>query len=66
MKRMGTKGSKFGAGKGAREEVLPSRFAMQTLTKGDAGKRTMNNYAKETPGVGNGSPSVLDMDRDGV
>lgn len=36
-------------GKGASEEVLPSRHAVQTLTKGDPMQRTMQNYAKMTP-----------------
>lgn len=36
-------------GKGATQQTLPSRHAMQTLTQGDPGQRTMNNYAKATP-----------------
>ncbi len=36
-------------GKGASEQVLPSRHALQTLTQGDPLQRTMNNYAKATP-----------------
>lgn len=36
-------------GKGASEEILPSRHAVQTLTKGDPVQRSMQNYAKETP-----------------
>lgn len=37
------------AGKGAVEQTLPDRHALQTLTQGDPGSRTMNNYAKATP-----------------
>lgn len=34
-------------GKGSKLECLPSRFAMQTVTKGDTTERAMNNYAKK-------------------
>ena len=37
------------AGKGSQEQVLPSRSALSTLTSGNVGDRTMNNYAKATP-----------------
>lgn len=37
------------AGKGATEQVLPSRSALSTLTSGDPMQRTMQNYAKSTP-----------------
>jgi len=37
------------AGKGATEQTLPSRHALNTLTQGDPGQRTMQNYAKATP-----------------
>lgn len=36
-------------GKGAVEQTLPSRSALSTLTSGDPGARTMNDYAKATP-----------------
>lgn len=36
-------------GKGASEQVLPSRHALNTLTQGDPMQRTINNYAKATP-----------------
>jgi hypothetical protein len=36
-------------GKGATEQHLPSRDAMDTLTSPLTGGRTMNNYAKSTP-----------------
>lgn len=36
-------------GKGAVEQTLPSRSALSTLTQGDPGQRTMNDYAKATP-----------------
>ncbi len=37
------------AGKGSRSQRLPSRHALNTLTGGDVGARTMQNYAKATP-----------------
>lgn len=37
------------AGKGSRSQRLPSRHALNTLTSGDVGARTMQNYAKATP-----------------
>jgi len=36
-------------GKGASEEVLPSRSALNSLTQGDPLQRTIGNYAKATP-----------------
>ena len=36
-------------GKGSQSQVLPSRHALSTLTQGNVGDRTMNNYAKSTP-----------------
>lgn len=47
-------------GKGATEQRLPGRSAVNTLTKGDPFQRTINNYAKQTPGLGDQSPSILD------
>lgn len=46
-----TKGGRVNlhSGKGASEEVLPSRLALATLTEGDPGRRTMQDYAKATP-----------------
>lgn len=46
-------------GKGSQEEDLPSRFALTQLTKGDPLQRTMNNYAKATPGIDEGMPGVF-------
>jgi hypothetical protein len=40
------------AGKGASEQQLPSRSAMQTLTSGDPAARTMQDYTKATPTIG--------------
>ena len=48
-------------GKGATEQALPNRRALNTLTKGDPAQRTINNYAKETPGLGMPSPTMLDF-----
>lgn len=54
----GVKGAYNCVGKCSQEQTLPSRFAMQTLTKGDPSQRSMNNYANKTPGVGDASPSI--------
>ena len=45
-------------GKGAVEQTLPSPAAMSTLTQGDPGQRTMNNYAKATPMPGPSAPAA--------
>lgn len=58
MKKM-PKGVTHHASKSTGQQMLPHRHAMNTLTKGDPMQRTMNNYAQETPGVGNESPSVI-------
>jgi hypothetical protein len=50
-------------GKGATEQVLPSRHAMQTLTQGDPGQRSMNDYAKATPMA---SPTAAAPDINGL
>jgi len=49
--------------KQAKSEMLPSRMARTSLTKGDPMQRTMNNYAKKTPsGAGAlGLPSMMFM-----
>jgi hypothetical protein len=38
-------------GKGASQERLPSRGAVNTLVGSDTAPRSMNNYAKETPNL---------------
>jgi hypothetical protein len=48
-------------GKGGGSEMLPSRHALASLTKGDPMQRTMSNYAKDTPGVGSESPDIFSM-----
>lgn len=48
------------AGKGASEQQLPSRSAMQTLTAGDPATRTMQDYAKVTPNMGAPGPAPDD------
>lgn len=53
------KGMTKHAGKGGGQQMLPNRHAMNTLTKGDPMQRTMNNYAQETPGPADSSPSVI-------
>ncbi len=53
-------------GKGAVEQSLPSRGAMNTLTQGDPGQRTFNNYAKATPGPEASTPDIQGLnDNDG-
>jgi hypothetical protein len=50
-------------GKGSKQELLPNRHAMNTITRGEPWQRSINNYAKVTPsGEGaEGAPSVLQM-----
>lgn len=48
-------------GKGGGQQILPSRTALNTLTKGDPAQRSMNNYAQQTPGIDNASPDVTQM-----
>lgn len=52
------------SGKGSKEQLLPSRHAMDELTKGDPWQRSMSNYAKLTPS-GRNAPSkyqtIIDM-----
>lgn len=51
-------------GKGSKDEVLPNRMAMETITKGDPMQRSMNNYAKKTPsGASAMGPSFMMMGR---
>lgn len=54
------------AGKGAREQVLPSRHALNTLTGGDPAARTMNDYAKATPGPDTASPDINSLSSSGT
>jgi len=35
--------------KGAKQEVLPNRHALNTLTKGDPLQRSIGNYSKAAP-----------------
>lgn len=39
----------LGFGKGSRQQRLPNRHALNTLTKGDPVQRSLNNYARQTP-----------------
>jgi hypothetical protein len=50
-------------GKGGKQELLPNRHAMNTITRGEPWQRSINNYAKVTPsGEGaEGAPSVMQM-----
>lgn len=48
-------------GKGSRQETLPHRNALNTLTKGDPVQRSLSNYAKLAPGgLDNQGPSILE------
>jgi hypothetical protein len=50
--------------KGARQEILPNRHALNTLTKGDPMQRSIGNYAKAAPTGAEapvGEQTILDM-----
>ena len=55
-------------GKGGKQEMLPSRHAVNQLTGGDPVQRSMGNYAKLTPS-GAGAPGsyqdIIDMAQNG-
>ena len=53
-------------GKGSTEEALPNRMVLSELTKGDPTQRSMNNYAKSTPGGANPVPSFMEMAHGGT
>lgn len=46
-------------GKGSKSQMLPSRHALDTLTKGDPSQRSIGMYAKLTP-IGSGAPGRYD------
>jgi hypothetical protein len=47
-------------GKGTRQQILPHRGALNTLTRGDPAQRSMGHYGKATPSMED-SPSVPQM-----
>jgi hypothetical protein len=47
--------------KGSREQLLPGRHAMETLTKGSPWDRSMGNYAKLTPSGANAPATYQDI-----
>lgn len=47
-------------GKGSKQERLPHRSALTTLTKGDPMQRTMNNYSAAAPEAGD-APDIMGM-----
>lgn len=50
--------------KGSKEQLLPSRHAMDQVTKGDPWQRSMSNYAKLTPSGAKGPDkysTIIDM-----
>jgi hypothetical protein len=51
------------AGKGSKNELLPSRGALTRITQGDPSERSINGYAKRVPGLGQRTPSILNMGR---
>jgi hypothetical protein len=46
-------------GKGSKSQMLPSRHALDALTKGTPDQRTLGQYAKRTP-IGSGAPGRYD------
>jgi hypothetical protein len=60
MKMPKIPGATHHVGKGSKQERLPHRSALTTLTKGDPLQRTMNNYSAATPeGQGAEGPSIM-------
>lgn len=47
------------ANKGSRSELLPSRHALATLTKGNPAERSVLNYGKLTP-IGANAPKTFE------
>jgi hypothetical protein len=47
--------------KGSREQLLPGRNAMETLTKGSPWDRSMGNYAKLAPSGANAPATYQDI-----
>ena len=45
-------------GKQVASEMLPHRFARSTITGGDPGRRTFNDYAKNSPADASGEGQV--------
>lgn len=74
MASVGFKKLKFGntrnvhrhTGKGSSSQMLPSRTALNTLTSGDVNARTMNDYAKATPGPNTPTPDMDEMSVSGI
>lgn len=62
---MGKKPTNHGPHKGSRQEMLPHRRAVTQLTQGDPYQRSLSNYAKETPGVEDAAPNILQMPMSG-
>ncbi len=53
-------------GKGSSEATLPSRGALNSLTRGSPLARSMNDYAKATPGPEQASPTMVEMGDDDI
>lgn len=49
--------------KGANQELLPNRHALNTVSKGDIAQRSINNYAKVTPSLNETGLDVTGADR---
>jgi len=49
-------------GKGSSAQTLPNRSALNSLTRGDPGARSLSNYAKATPSIIQNGPSVVEQD----
>lgn len=61
LKFGGTRNVHRHTGKGASEQKLPSRSALNSLTAGDPAARSMNDYAKATPGAADMAPDMNDF-----
>lgn len=54
------------AGKGSRQEILPSRHALSKLTGGSPADRTMSMYAKATPSGAGALSTYADIEAMGT
>jgi len=49
--------------KGANQELLPNRHALNTISKGDIARRSINNYSKAAPDLNETGRDVTGADR---
>ncbi len=50
-------------GKGANQELLPNRHALNQISKGDIAQRSINNYSKATPDLTENGRDVTGANR---